>query len=192
MTDVHISDLARQVAQQLGDGWQLNQDREPADWYAEIVRSDGRRLTLQYDRYRAGEKVTISGGHEHRPDISYYELTFGEIGVSVTRGAQVIAQEITRRLLPVYNPAYAEFRERVSSHDAAVEQRNELAHYLSMLLDGKPHGQSLAVSVPDSWQARGTFEPEWGGTVKIELRSVPEQVAVAIAAAVAAASAEVQ
>jgi hypothetical protein len=102
MAEVHeiLRQTAGMVADELGDGWRVNTER---DAVAELVRGDGARITFGTTNVYSADQLRISGRYPHGVIGSdgMYGLGHHVIGVKRERGPAVIAREIERRLLPL-------------------------------------------------------------------------------------------
>jgi len=102
--DATLPDLARDVAQHLGPQWSVDPSTSgQRDRPQGLCGPDGARLLVGFDDWVRARRVEIWGTYPDRIGLDY-RITRHEITLSRARGAQVIARDIHRRLLPVYLP----------------------------------------------------------------------------------------
>lgn len=132
------------VAAELG----MTAEADEEAWGGRIKDTQGRGYYLSYP-YKG--KTEISPIYP-RSTFGFYKTERGKIGVSVSRGPQVVAREITRRLAPIYESALA----KVEAYEAdlAVDQgsRSVLTDKLASLF---PSG---TVSTPGHCQSEHQTE----------------------------------
>jgi hypothetical protein len=171
------------VAKYLGKEWYLKTrgEDDPTN-YAEITREDGATITVKTvwnkkDRWQFRGSLT----HEQSKEMR----SWGEsvtITVAKERGPAVAAAEITRRLLP----EYLKQREELTAKAEKTKQYHaDMLAGITKVSEaiGKPleqyHREYPAVSLGDvangGWY--GDAEPYTAGTIKIELRGVPADLA---------------
>jgi hypothetical protein len=131
---VEIPAIATEVARELGNGWCV----DPA-WDANgrmLDHTDGRRLHVHKPWNKDGF-VAVSGVYPH-PTAYYFrpEDRF-EINVRADRGAEVIAREVTRRLLPDYADVLAKVKAADVQHRDAYAKREAFTARVYAVL-GKP------------------------------------------------------
>ena len=115
MEDKEILALAHDVAAELGDGWTAGTQR---DVVGAVLYAFRTRLIIR-DIPRKPDHVAVKGMY---PDDSAYSFENGErieINVRADRGAQAIAREIERRVLPGYLTTLGKIR----AADAARDKR---------------------------------------------------------------------
>lgn len=189
-----MRNLAREIAPLLGDGWAYDATREDFTWAAFIDGPNGERLQLAAPMYDAPGKVTI---HANLPDgsrdvLRYDENGRHEIGVSESRGAQVIAREITRRLLPSYLEQLADVQARISRKNHAAEVRADVVANLARAFRGS------VASNPDELRFGHGSRDYYGSVtvrhdataVDLEMHGVSVDIARKIAALLAKADAK--
>lgn len=109
------------LATALGPGWRVNPEFDHS-WGAVLEGPDG--LSLLLDMSQDG-KISITGC---APGGGTFEHT--RIGVSMYRGPEAVARDITRRLLPGYRLELASALEERAALEAARERRRVLAQEL--------------------------------------------------------------
>lgn len=129
--------LAADVAAALGDGWGVETEWDGSD--PAIRHIDGRRLHIhapQYPHAMRG-KITVSGDYPYRPGAYIEPGNRAEIGISASRGAVVIAREISRRLLPDYTERWLKVLAGNAEHAKSVSNLRAVeARFYAAL--GKP------------------------------------------------------
>ena len=184
MTDPQVIELARAVAALLGDGWSVRA-KDPDDAWAAYLDHPERGSIFVRRHWRDGRRVYIAGSaapqHPKQTDL-LHDLELGDITVAIDRGAEAVAKEITRRLLPTYEPALADFRRRVAEATAAESARDAVLGRVASTLGETPRGGAVHWSSAQSpSDARATFRPLYGGTpVNVEL-TVSDELAAEIA-----------
>ena len=114
------TDVARAVAQELGDPWSFrpSDDSRPP----RIAHPDGR-----YIYFRLPSQV-----HGHIPSRAWRQYRFQgrdsehSIGVTLTRPTKAIAREIRRRLLPHYTAFFREVVTVLAEDDADRDRQEDL------------------------------------------------------------------
>ena len=99
-----ITELAAAVAAHLDGDWTAKADN-PNN--STLTCTDGRVLELSNWAHRRGQ-TTIKGNY---PEAARAGRTTHSINVGTARGSRAMASEITRRLLPAYDPEYAAAQE---------------------------------------------------------------------------------
>lgn len=135
MSEPRAFTLAREIAPALGDGWTVDDDREPYDWAAFINGPNGATVRIGVDRYGSPESGKVEC-YAFLPNGSRDVLRYDEngrhvINVSESRGAAVIAREIARRLLPAYLEQLADVNGRIARQNAAATLRAETIESLA-------------------------------------------------------------
>jgi hypothetical protein len=163
------------VADELGDGWRVNTER---DAVAELVRGDGARITFGTTNVYSADQLRISGRYPHGVIGSdgMYGLGHHVIGVKRERGPAVIAREIERRLLPAYLPELRRAQAWLAERHADEAVRDSVTRELSAIAGNAPGTHApYTVSVPGSG---GRLEVQPGGRVRVErLVLGPEEAA---------------
>lgn len=110
-------------------GWTIAAERFDDQPFTELARADGATIMVCVDRWIPKGRVEFSGRWPRFADGSQYHDSkpIPRISCSASRGAKVLAREITRRLLPDYEAAYAEAIAYVRQHDAAADEAGNVA-----------------------------------------------------------------
>ncbi|XVV02780.1 hypothetical protein ACQPW3_36340 [Actinosynnema sp. CA-248983] len=170
--------IAKGVAVELGDGWSASEGHWSIHEDAYLHGADGVRLHVAFNRYSSSTQMSISGSlgelHEFKP----YNADTGSINVSIKKTPKQIAGDITRRLLPITAPTFAEALERKRAHDAEESRRAALAEEIRAALgEGasvnnreNDHGVRLG-----NWNSatRVEVDPRYG-SVKFKIETTPE------------------
>jgi len=182
---VTVREQAPQIAAALGPGWTVDATADTPG--AHLAHPDGRRLFLHVP-YNARGRLAIRGVYPPVDSVYGRDADPVEITVSVTRPAEAVAREITKRLLPAYEPRLTHAVARAARRAAEQAQRDEVADRLRQALPGtrvitpdRHHYPRLALSLhsrPGAWQGSGEVYP--GGTVQLTLHNVPADLAVAL------------
>lgn len=118
----------------------MNKDLPANTWrlaehetWAEIKGPEGQAFSLHFEGYGNQGKLRVTGTFPRTNDGEYIGIPRGtsdpEIGVSLSRGAETIAKEITRRFLPEYLPILAMVQKTKQERDliAAMVASNTAA-----------------------------------------------------------------
>jgi hypothetical protein len=180
-----VRQRAPQIAAALGPDWTVNASTDTPG--AHIAHPDGRRLFLRVP-WNAPGRLAISGVYPPVDSVYGRDADPVQITVGLTRPAEAVAREITRRLLPAYEPLLAHAVAQTQRRDGEQAQRGRAAEQLCQALPGtrlltvdRHHYPKLALSLhsrPGSWQGRGEVYP--GGTVHLTLHGLPADLAVAL------------
>lgn len=82
----------------------------------DYIEKDGKQISLGLV-WNQKDRVVIRGSiHQYRDHLPY-KYDNPEITVAIARGAEVIAKEITRRVLPGYEVLLTQLRNRKAAHD---------------------------------------------------------------------------
>jgi hypothetical protein len=199
MTTTQLRQLAAHVARHLGDGWQPD-SKANSDWgHGAHLRQgsdpDAPRLSLADENWRASSKgrVRIDGSWPPDRHPYPYGLDPPSISVAAARGAETIAAEIRRRLLPAYCQGLAQVmanndqdRRDAAAMQAAAER---LADTLRLFANrvwvrdwAQPNSTEVHGSLDDAGtQASVDAKVNRNGTeVTIELRNLPLDTAVQV------------
>jgi len=179
MRNRQIAALAADVARRLGPGWATDLDDD--DYAGTHIVSGPVRLYIC--RSRIAGQVNISGSLPH----TTLRVDRSDINVSLARGAKVIAAEIRRRLLPLYQASL----DRVLAYD--VEQahnhgaREVTLGKIAAMFPGS-HVREIAsaykasdadVVIEARCGGRGTVQASGDAAeLTLELRGVPADVAL--------------
>lgn len=135
-TDESFRTLVTAIARALGTGWlvmksEIRYDNADAD----LHHADLGDIGIRFDR-QDHSKLKIAGKfvpyrHDVRSPSGHY------IGVGAERGAQVIANEIKRRLLPGYTTALVTYRADVAKLDAFIARTAHNAERIRAGINGR-------------------------------------------------------
>lgn len=176
MTDdrVVLRQTADAVAAHL-EGYKVDTDWE-SGWNVPLDGPDQARIFLSLDKGR----VEVGGAYPQ----GYYQALGSqerhEITVALTRGPEVIAREIERRLLPGYLTTLAEVKEKMRLDQEAKDMRQVAAERLVEVLSiPGVHLRDGELSwFSDTPAGYGSARVNYGGgTVAVEARSVTLEVA---------------
>jgi len=175
MTDQALIRLADDVARHL-DGF----TRDPAwpTWGVALRHADGRALHLAWVWGSHESRVEVGGGYPDGVGYKRFEIT-----VAVSRGAQAIAREIERRLLPPYVAELQRVLAKLAVlRDEAAAVRCVAERIAGHLPDGRVSGgEGTKTTAQVYWAGGGEFRTHDPATVLIEWLHVPAAVAVEIA-----------
>ena len=190
--NIDLRKLGEEVAALLG--WRLGSAAEgEGRWekWARLERDDGSAVTLHLVTYPK-TRLAISGifprdgqnGGDYGPSGHGTDQRV-TIHVGAERPAKAVAGEITRRLLPAYLPQYAKALERKAADEEGRARADALADRLASVLGEKisdPHrnGERCVRLYRGEWY--GDVRIGHGGSVKIELSSLPAVIAERICA----------
>lgn len=133
---IELQETAKQVAKLLGDGWKYKPNDENRKYHAEIDRG-GMKICLSLEnkgkdwRFNVGmwgwpSYSTMERGESKTtvvwPRDIHPQQESPSIGVSVTRGAEILTREIKCRFLPHYHRVYALCQARA---DAAQKHEDD-------------------------------------------------------------------
>jgi hypothetical protein len=188
MENIDFAQLVQDIADALG--WTVEVEQEPRP-YITLKGKGDEKLYLRWD----GGRVRISGKYPRLYDrhrMVGYAIPYGEhppsITCAVSRGAEAIAQDVERRLLPDYRVLL----EKVWSIIAQYRMRNEAtkraAGRLIALFPEETdvrarEGQDWSYEIlPDSCIYKiaiaGTTDPQ--GSVDIDIKGATDEIAQAI------------
>lgn len=132
--------LARGIVPHL-PGWHVRASGDDFAWgsWAELGREDGACIRITVGGYKAEKRVTFRG---HAPDYEDGNRTFAwgsgspTITCNVERSPESMAKDILRRLLPVYDPKYAEALAYVRKSDANAREAQMVAERIAGTIGG--------------------------------------------------------
>jgi hypothetical protein len=181
-----VRERAPQIAAALGPDWAVDVTADTPGVH--IAHRDGRRLLFLRVPYNAPGRLAISGVYPPVDSVYGRDADPVQITVGVDRPAEAVAREITRRLLPGYEPLLAQAVEQAQQRAAEAAQRDHAVERLCQALPGtrpitreRHHWPKVALSLhsrPGSWQGSGEVYP--GGTVQLTMHSLPADLAVAL------------
>jgi hypothetical protein len=111
---------------------------------------------------------------KHDESVSTHGVESPRITIASDRGAEAIAGEVKRRLLPAYLVALAEMRKRIEEAEADRDQRTELAARLVALCGAEGADKDGRFSLPDDCAMYGTVAAQCD-RVRIEASFSPAQ-----------------
>jgi hypothetical protein len=169
------------IATALGDPWRLRDtDQEYGVQRAWLADPAGPVLRLSVEREHwkrpdAPARLTVTGLWPE-PDPGQGYQPYGEdrtIGVAVSRGADVAAKEISRRLLPWYLAEYARQWQHKQDHHAHVAGLLETARALAAIVGyTPPERPTWASGTGDRWESDA-----WHGPLRLWVHHVEVTVA---------------
>lgn len=181
-----ISDLARQVAVELGGEWVYQEPPEPRHWEAIQRRLDGATITLRMDKNRlriSGQALEPIYGTGN----SWYDSSDRQvIGCAATKSPAQIAKDIERRLLPKYLPLY---QEAVRGRAQYVERQSLKSSLLAQLAEASPgvilRHDKVHLRYDSPGQPHGVLEVSMGicndtPTVRMNLSGLPVEMAMEV------------
>ena len=142
---LNTDDLMVKVGELLEGKWTLNDSFSDSYWQTVLDGPDGMGLFVDFSK---GGRLFISGGnwpedtagHQHSPQWNKGP----KISVAGNRGPEVIAAEITRRLLPEYSRQYYEQTAAADESNKRLAKQAKLAgecHAIMPGLIGERSGQ---------------------------------------------------
>lgn len=176
-----IQQTAGLVATELGDGWTVD-TTWPNGHSARLTGPDGAAIIVRAPQRVYGtaaenvERVELSS---HYPDgwtklpgnVEQYSIT-----VKRDRGPDVIAREVTKRLLPDYLPELAEVQSRIAREKQAASSLADTIAELEKLAPGgyAMHDNRVRISIPN----RSTYgdirlNHDGSSVSELELRGLP-------------------
>jgi hypothetical protein len=195
LTPEMVHEIASAFSKVTGQKWNAKprSEDERFDKRARIVRADGAYIMLWTVWNDAG-KLSITGGLEAPIPEGYSPLHRSQpqsIGVSLAKGSEKVARDISRRLLPEIESYIVEERERREDHTAKRDRMFSVAIAVARALkDKRPSEQGKDVyylSGRGEDDSRIDAKVHYGGRVtfdfSVEGESAPK-VAEAILAAI--------
>lgn len=186
-----LRQTAGMIATALGDGWSVDTDRD-IEWSTSLNGPNGAQLFIaSADRtYDTVDRLEISCTYNRvlkQGTDTPYGTTYPKITVKRDRGPDVIAREITRRLLPEYLPQLTKVQGSVSEDESAFEARVILARRLGEtgeLTMGRRAATSVRLRGPG--MSYGDADISYrGDSVHLKLAGITADSAVAILALLA-------
>jgi hypothetical protein len=197
MTDIEFAALAQGIARELGKlrgetwtagpGWHSTQRK--------LCGPDEAELFISTDSWRARGKGRITA-HGSYPTTNL-RVHPEEITVAETRGAEAVAKEISRRLLPAYLDRLAEVREYNEGERAGYEARgkalNEVAARFGNAYKQEPYEPGRSNTYSDSFSLYHLHGRLYGSveasgapdTLRLDLHSVPRETGLRMLAVLA-------
>ncbi|WP_143532584.1 hypothetical protein [Saccharothrix sp. ALI-22-I] len=184
-TRVDVFAIAKDVAVELGDGWSASEGHWSHAQDAYLDGPDGVRLHMAQNHYTSKTHMSISGALGELHHFKPYDASTGDINVSIKKTPKQVAGDITRRLLPVAAPVFAEAQKRKRAHEENEARIAALAEEIRAAM-----GQDAKVSERDhevtlgGWNGhtRVSVDPRYG-SVKFKIETTPE-LAVLLAKAI--------
>lgn len=195
-TTIGLKNIAHDVAKALGKGWSVEKKERDYSHYVEVLGPDGAAISISTAREK--DRLYISGNYDDRIDgeqvwLVPYKTTNPSITVAMTKSAEQIAADITRRLLPDYLPLLADCQKTVEQHKSfratTAATADRVAAAVGGRVDGPRNGRSSTqVSVYHSDDLQGqTGDITISGTgVSFDRLSVDADEAIAMLHALAA------
>jgi hypothetical protein len=176
---------------------------DPDNNFAGIFLKDdeGRRIFLRRD-YHAKTKLAVSGDYpgdhyDFQRALRLLEMEAPSIGVTLSRGAEVIAREINKRFLPDFIAIHDKVTEVVAQNGLNTAARHKAAGQLHDLLPGCninfANERADATTTEIRWYSCNDLKAGYGditvnhdGTsVQMSLKSLPFDVAERVMKALA-------
>ena len=175
-------------------GWSVAPSRFQDQHFTDLVRNDGARIAIYVggpSGWAPKDRVVFAGQWPKFRDGSNYYASepCPRITCRADRSAEKLAGEITRRLLPAYDAAYAKASEYVAQSNAAVgEAENIAARFVSMLgaeakITHSRRGDAQRIWAPLESIYGLSVDPAWGDSpvsVAMEIRNLAPEVAFAV------------
>lgn len=124
--------LTNELSQHLPEGW------SPHDTHPAINGPDGMCLLLANGRPRGRVEGLLPSVPNHCFSLSEEQHRQASIGVNLTRSPEAIARDITRRLLPQYEPLFRDVAEARQEYEQQQADRQDLADRAGQLFS-EPH-----------------------------------------------------
>jgi len=183
MEDKDIIKITKEVAKHM-DGWKYYKEKDynrPS-----IINSDGARVMFMGNGYGQHNRIELIGSFPRNcyPMYSDEKKFKTKITVSVTKKSELIARDITNRLLPEYLKIYEIIMERIATTDKikkkAHDRMSEIAEIIGTEIGGderqpKVHKWSTGTT------GYGDFTTTNGDDYYIDLKNVPHKIAAKIA-----------
>ena len=155
---------------------------------AYLQAEDGRRFSLRTTGYRfqLGDRLEISGSYPIKDNGYGYISSYDDppqIGVTSSRKPEALAKDIKSRFLPKFHAFHELAMERKRQHQEYVANQQKAGELIVEAFPyAEPHrdGERVrfgSVSNGTSW---GDVNLSGNGTVTIEARSVPIELAVQV------------
>ena len=189
----HLSGPARWLANRRldGDGDELRDN-------ADLVRdSDGARISLCVGGYRQEGRVTFrTNWPKYHDGTAFQPRAYPSITCGAGRDAKGLAQEIERRLLVDYNPAYRAALDAVRASDAAAGEAWSTAERIGEAIGAELPAANHRPRNGEAVQLHGGPENLWRlsvhpgydgspATVRVEADDLDEKTALRVLAVLA-------
>jgi hypothetical protein len=159
--NTQMQELAKDVAALLTGSWTPHPNDEDGNWRAYILGANGEKLFLS-NTWAGKDRVYASGilpnGH-----------TFADGGITVaaTKSAAQIARDIERRLLPAYQTALAEAKDKIAKENAAEQARLATLAEVEKIID-LPFTTDHQGNRASRYVEAGIIRVEYADNVQIE------------------------
>ena len=152
---------------------------------AYIQAADGRRFSLRSTGYRfqLGDRLEISGSYPRKEGNYGYISSHDnppEIGVTSSRPPKALAKDIKRRFLPKFHEFWELAQERKRRHEEYVTNQQNAGELIAEAFDGELRGERVRIGSTLDDGYWGHVDVSGNGTVVIEMRNVPVELAVQI------------
>lgn len=175
-----MQEIATKIAYELGTFYTLDYaDMNEQSAHIINTKEDKQFVITLYHDLRS-KKITINGKMPMCTDNAI--MQFGtkpdlSIGVGRDRDPSAIASAIKSRFLPGYKEAFAAAIIQRDERNAYLKKQQETLIHFATLLNGKVRGETVDVPMGDSDKYGYLWDVQIGGTVKLDFRSLPPDVA---------------
>lgn len=183
--DTNISDLTKEIAQYL-EGWQaIEKDNDYNNGRDNGCLANGSGPEIHLRRvWNHKERVKVSGCYPHSADRRRYptgehQKVTPEITCGISRGAEAIAKDITKRFLLDYLGLWQWASERIAQHESDKANELTLMEQLGQAC-GIPAGRGIGGNTRiygDCGSVWVEVKPYSIDYVEIHLRRVPPDLA---------------
>jgi hypothetical protein len=183
-------EIAKAVAPNLADKWEAKDRGEEVTHYASLRRvRDGAEISVFVDRYPAKGRVEFVGAFPRFANGRTYSASkYPKIGLGAERPGLAMAKEIERRLLPDFDPLYAEAVTYIATTEKAADEAMAVGRRLATLIgvdpprepSGRDGGKVTISCYGHEAVERIEISPAWSDrplAVSIHLSDVDEEVA---------------
>jgi hypothetical protein len=152
---------------------------------AYIQAQDGRKFGLHTSGYRfqMGDRLEISGSYPRKETgygfISSYDHP-PSIGVTSSRPPKAQARDIKRRFLPEFHRFHELAMERKRQHEEYEANQQKAAKLIAEAFGGEIRNDNSGVRFSRNDGPWGHIDVSGNGTVMIEIRNLPVNLAVQI------------
>lgn len=180
--------LGQEVAVALGLGWSARQSQYEWRDSMEMVNSTtGAVIQLTINMVHQGVlgEARVEAAGVYGPGLSqhlpYHQEPRSDISVAYKRGAQAVAGEIIRRLLPVYLPRLNEARERKQKADEFEAARMASIERLAAILGTEPRERGINRYFKDMGEfARVDVDMTTASHGDVKLNRIPTELIVEV------------
>lgn len=168
-TEAELRRLAPAIARALGPSWRATMRH---DHYAELSGPEGQGVGIfaSYPHAAKGRAVVrgILPTRTRRGDsLSSNGIENPEVTVALSRGAEAIARDIARRVMPGYLVALAAMRERIASEDGFRDATEAVASKLAGIC-GAEYTTGGRFHLPNAFASYGDVRVNSADSVRIE------------------------